>query len=345
MRYYNIEDVEPGQILGKSIYTASGQVLLAEGVQMTVYMINTLRRLGATAIYVREEQFEDIEIEEVVSEETKQVVINQMSAAFDAIKSGKQLPINKLRVSIDSLLDEVMRNNHVLLQLSDIRTADNEAYVHAVNVCMMSILIGISIQFNVTQLKELAIGALLHDVGKVGLDEELSPENQEKNHHTWRGFDMLKSWREFSLLSAHVAFQHHESIDGKGVPRRLTDEQIHPYAKIVAVANTYDNLISPLKSGQTLLPHEAAEKLMTLVGTELDHNMVTHFLKTISIYPTGTSVRLSNRQIGVVVGQHKGLPSRPIVRIVNAKPGDSDWDIQEIDLAKHPTIFIESTLN
>lgn len=344
MRYYNIEDIEPGQSLGKSIYSANGQVLLAEGVQLTVYMINTLRRLGATGIFIRDALFEDVVVEEVVSEETKQIVIKQMSASFDAIKSGKQFPARTIQVSINTLLDEVMRNDHVLLQLTDIRTEDNVSYVHAINVCTMSIMIGMSLGLNMLQLKELAIGALLHDIGKTDHNEE-QVSQKGKNHHTWRGFELMKSNREFSLLSAHVALQHHESLDGQGVPRGLNAEQIHPYAKIVSVANTYDNLISPLSPDETLLPHEAAEKLMTLVDTKLDHEIVRHFLKNISIYPTGTSVKLSNRQTGVVVGQHKGLPSRPIVRIVKTNSGDHDWDVEEIDLAKHPTVLIESTLN
>ncbi|MFC6553957.1 HD domain-containing protein [Cohnella cellulosilytica] len=65
------------------------------------------------------------------------------------------------------------------------------------------------------QLKELAMGALLHDIGKLG-----APEVQEgRMHHSWRGFDLLKNKREYSLLIAHVAFQHHEAIDGSGAPR------------------------------------------------------------------------------------------------------------------------------
>lgn len=341
MRYYNIDHIEPGQILGKSIFSANGQVLLAEGVQLTVYMISTMRRLGVTAVYIKEEHFEDIEVEEVVSEQTKQLVMTQMSSAFEAIRSGKTFSTKHISVSIDALLDDVLSNQSVLYQLTDIRTEDNAIYFHSLNVCTMSILIGIGLGLNALQLKELAIGALFHDIGKVGREGE---DGKEKNHHTWRGFEVLKNIREFSLLSAHVAFQHHETIDGKGMPRALQGDQIHLYAKIVATANLYDHYVSTLSS-ERMLPHEAAEKLMSLVGTKLDHDVVTQFLKTISIYPTGTSVRLSNRKTGVVVGQHKGLPSRPIVRIVTKLGDDEQFEVEEIDLAKHPTVFIESTLN
>lgn len=342
MRYYNIDQIEPGQILGKSIFTANGQVLLAEGVQLTVYMISTMKRLGVTAIYIKESDYDDIVIEDVVSEETKRQVMKQMSTTFEAIRSGKPFSTKQISVSINSLLDEVLQNSSVLLQLSDIRTEDNEAYVHSINVCTMAILVGIGMGLNTVQLKELAIGALFHDIGKIGQDGD---GKDPKHHHTWRGFEVLKSKREFSLLSAHTALQHHEAVDGTGEPRKLSSEEIHLYAKIVAAVNTYDNLLSPLTASEQLLPHEAAEKMMALVGTKLDHDVVIAFLKTVSIYPTGSSVKLSNRQTGVVVGQHKGLPSRPIIRVMYKEQQDGEYDVQEIDLAEHPTLFIESTLN
>jgi hypothetical protein len=93
-----------------------------------------------------------------------------------------------------------------------------------------------------------------------------------------------------------------------------------------------------------MLPHEACEHMMAVAETQLDRDVLIQFLKIVSIYPTGASVRLSNRETGVVVGQHRGLPSRPIVRIVKQNTMDKELDIKEIDLAKHTTIFIEQVL-
>jgi HD-GYP domain-containing protein (c-di-GMP phosphodiesterase class II) len=246
-------------------------------------------------------------------------------------------------VNIDTLLDEVMRNKDVLVQLSDIRTKDNEMYVHATNVCMMSVLVGISMGLNQSQLKELAIGALLHDIGKVELicDDE---SDDMKKHHTWRGFEILKNKREYSLLIAHVAFQHHEEPNGEGTPRKLSGDQIHLYAKITAVANMYDNLLFDLSKGRRMLPHEACEYMMALAETKLDREVLIHFLKTVSIYPTGASVRLSTKETGVVVGQHRGLPGRPIVRVVKQDADDKGLEIKEVDLAKHTTVFIDQVM-
>lgn len=343
MKYVHLDSVEAGQYLGRTIYASNGAVLLSENVQLTVFMINTLNRIGVTMIYIKDPNLEDVEIPEILSDETKRLVMGQMGQTFAAIQSGKEFHTRNVSMTINTLLDEIMNSRDVLVQLNDIRTQDNQMYIHAMNVCMMAVLIGMNMGMNPTQLKELAIGALLHDIGKVELltDDDCG---DMRRHHTWRGFELLKNKREFSLLIAHVAFQHHEMLNGEGVPRGLTGEDIHVYAKITAVANMYDNLLFDLPVGQRKLPHEACEHMMALAETKLDREVLIQFLKIVSIYPTGTSVRLTNRETGVVVGQHRGLPTRPIIRIVKQDATDKVLEIKEIDLAKETTVFIEQVL-
>ena len=341
MRYVSIDQVEPGQYLGRTIFSANGAVLLSEGVPLTVYMISTLKRIGATMIYIKDPDFEDVEIPEVISNETKQLVMKRMTEICESIRSGKQFDTRGLSVSADQLIEDMMDNKDVLIQLSEIRTKDNHMFVHALNVGMMAVSIGMNMNLNRGQLKDLAIGALLHDVGKLDGIEE-NGDLSDRNHHAWRGFEILKQKQELNLLIAHVALQHHETPDGQGAPRRLNGDQIHLYAKIVAVANMYDNLVSTLSSGKRMLPHEACEHMMALAETKLDREVLIHFLRTVSVYPTGTSVRLSTREVGVVVGQHRGLPGRPVVRVV--RRDDNDVEVKEIDLAKHPTVFVEAVL-
>jgi HD-GYP domain-containing protein (c-di-GMP phosphodiesterase class II) len=290
---------------------------------------------------VRDEHFADVEIMEVVSEETKRAVIRQMNDVFDSLKSGKEFNTKNVSVTVDHLLDDILMNKDVLVHLADIRSKENAEYLHAMNVCMMSSIVGMNMGLTSTQMKELAIGGLLHDIGKVGAGP--NDDADLRRHHTWRGFETLKLKREYSLLIAHAAFQHHEHVDGTGIPRGLTGDAIHPYAKIIAVANTFDNLISKLdERGKRMMPHEACERMMAMVGRELDKETLIEFLKTVSVYPTGASVRLTNRETGVVVGQHRGLPSRPIVRVV--KQDEEQLEVKEFDLAKHPTLFIEAVL-
>ncbi|WP_046225798.1 HD-GYP domain-containing protein [Paenibacillus dauci] len=344
MRYVSIDNVETGQHLGKSVYSGNGTILLSAGVQLTVFMINTLNRIGVTMIYIQDEQFADVEPEEILSEATKQHMIREMSDTFDAVRSGKEWTPARITLSVEHLLEDIIGAREVQVQLTDIKTADNARYLHAMNVCLLSAIIGMNIGMNQQQLRDLAIGALLHDVGKVSGSEAFDLIPGSKMHHTWRGFELIKSKRDFNLMIAHVALQHHERMDGTGQPRGLSHEEIHRYARIVTIANTYDNLITPKEhGGKSLLPHEACEEMMAMSGTALDHDLLVEFTRIISIYPNGTGVRLSTRETGVVVSQHRGLPGRPVVRIVRGS-GDS-LDVKEIDLANATTVFIEAVMN
>ncbi|MNE10038.1 Cyclic di-GMP phosphodiesterase response regulator RpfG [compost metagenome] len=344
MRFMSVEDIETGQLLGRTVYSANGTVLLSAGVQLTVYMISTLKRIGVTMLYIKDSNFEDVEIEDILSEGTKQAIFHEMSETLEAIRSGKEWSTRKISATVDTLLTDVLNNKEVLLQLTEIRTKDNAAYIHAVNVCLLTSMIGLNMGLNYTQLKDLAIGALLHDIGKSLPLPDGADKDDPKNHHTWRGFELLKHKREFNLLIAHTALQHHEQLNGSGLPRGLDHEAIHLFAKIVAVANTYDNLISGEGSneGRALLPHEACEKLMASSERELDRDVLVEFTRIVSVYPTGTSVRLSTKETGVVVSQHRGLPGRPVVRIVHGS--GEDMEVREVDLANETTLFIEAVL-
>ncbi|SFA80226.1 HD-GYP domain, c-di-GMP phosphodiesterase class II (or its inactivated variant) [Cohnella sp. OV330] len=339
MKLVDIDNLEPGQLLGRTLFSENGTVLLSAGVQLTVFMISTLRRLGVPMVYISEPGEQQIPLDEVLTEQTKQAVISQMSATFNALRSGKEFSARAISMSVDQLMEDVLRNQNVLVQLSDIRTADNALYMHSMNVCMMATMVGVNMGLNMLQLKELAIGALLHDIGKLGAT---GPE-EGRSHHAWRGFELLKLKREYSLLTAHVAFQHHEAPDGSGQPRGLSGEEIHAYAKITAVANMYDNLVHGTAELPRLQPHEAIERLHALSDTALDREILIEFLKIVSVYPNGVSVRLSNRLIGIVVAQHRGLPSRPIVRVI-AREGESSA-ARELDLARLPTLFIDAVIN
>ena len=186
MRYVAIDSVEPGQFLGKTIFSGNGSVLLSENVQLTVYMINSLKRVGVTMLYIKDENFEDVDISDPVSEETKRAIIHKMCAAFDMIRSGKSFTARDVSTSVERLVEDVMQNKGVLVQLNDIRSHDNDQFLHALNVCTIATVIGMNMNLTQSQLKEFAIGALLHDIGKVGQEEDGDVRSQ--THHTWRGF-------------------------------------------------------------------------------------------------------------------------------------------------------------
>lgn len=356
MRHASIDLVQPGDVLARTIYTNDGRILIQRGVQLTVGMVNQLRRLGVTMVFLADPRFSDVVVEDVVDEQTKREAMSNYASAVAHIQGGKEVDTRQISQVTGSIIDELTRNKKTLVSLSDIRTRDNALFMHSVNVCILSTVIGMNLGLNRAQLSDLAVGALFHDCGKIQLpdaagqseDSDMPKSMSEEAKHTWRGYKRIRKNREFSIVSAHVALQHHENIDGSGYPRGLMGDDIHQYAKIVAVANAYDNLIAgnEEKGIKPMLPDQATEFLMTQAGKTLDHEMVIQFLRAVAVFPTGMSVKLSNGQTGMVVSQHKGLPARPVVRTFTREDGEwESHDVKEVDLAKETTMFIKKVIN
>lgn len=353
MKYTSIDKVDQGSKLGKHIFASDGRILLNEGVSLTIGLISKLRRMGVTAVYLKDDWFADVEIEEVISDRTKREAIITLSDAFQFIQTGKSFDSREVSKTASKLIDEILLNKDVLVNLTDIRTDDNDLFVHSINVCIISIIVAIHMGLDQKRLQELAIGALLHDIGKILPEQRIitatksEVEDEFQNDHTWKGFNYLRKIKEISTLSAHVALTHHENINGTGYPRKLNGDDIHFLSKIVAVANYYDNLISTVNSATTLRPHEACERIMGLTNIYFDYNIVWKFLRSIAFYPTGSQVKLTTGETGVVVAQHHGLPQRPIVRtfkIGHGTYGGDDFQTKEVDLAQETTVFIENNM-
>jgi HD-GYP domain-containing protein (c-di-GMP phosphodiesterase class II) len=168
---------------------------------------------------------------------------------------------------------------------------------------------GISLEYDELKLRDLGVGALLHDIGKIEIDPEilnksgrlLPEEAVEIKGHPIKGFEILRKNPDISLISAHCAYQHHERFDGSGYPRRLNGEQIHEFAHIVAIADVYDALTSDVSYRRAVPVYEAIAIILKASGTLFDENLVNYFIENIAIYPIGTVVRLNTNQIGVVV--------------------------------------------
>ena len=230
MKYVNVESVEAGRFLARRYTPVMVQYCcLPESSSPCLWSIRW-KRIGVTTLYIQDEAYKDVDTEDILDEATKRAIINEMSVTLEAVRSGKDWSPKKVALSIDKLLNDVLNGRELLVQLTDIRTQDNAQYVHAMNVCLLSSVIGLNMGLNYNQLKDLAVGALLHDIGKVGEPPGTVPTS--KLHHTWRGFEVIKNKREFSLLVAHTALQHHEHEDGSGTPRGIRGKDIHLLPKL-----------------------------------------------------------------------------------------------------------------
>lgn len=348
MRLIPIEKARVGMILGKNIYGTSGQVLLNEGVKLTEKYLSLLANYGVSSLYIKNSPDDDIVIDDIVSEKTRLLALNTTRKIVDKIKVGSGIDAKEVKLIIDNIINDILKNPNLVINLVDIRSADDYLFGHSVNAAVLSTLVGVAFGYNQTKLYNLAVGALFHDIGKIKINPEilhktgpLTPEEKaDLKKHPDFGFDILRSNPDISLLSAHVAYQHHEWFDGNGYPRGLKGEEIHHFARIVSVTQTYDLLTSDTPQRARYSTSEAVEYLMACSGSMFDPEVVRTFLSSVAIYPVGTQVQLNTGDSGIVVKVYKNYPTRPVIRIIRNPFGIKIDHSYEVDLLDKKTLFI-----
>ena len=348
MRIMAIENVKSGMVVGKTVFGALHQNLLNTGTVLTNKYIKRLVDLGIVSLYIQDEYFEDIDIDDVICDQTRLDAGNFVKDVMDKMRLGKGFEPKECKKIINSLIDELLSSKELLIKLIDIRSVSDYTYFHSVNVAILSGILGISLGYTHLKLQELMVGALFHDIGKTVLYENISCQHSQVegephddfNQHPGLGFDILKKNKNLSILSAHVAFQHHERYDGKGYPRHLPGSEIHEYAKIVAIANAYDLLTTDCPGKPRIPFHQAVEYLMISAGTVFDPEMVNQFINSIALYPESTVVKLNTGEIAVIVKSYKDFATRPRVRILTDKNGQKISKQPTIELINNLTYFI-----
>lgn len=310
-------------ILGRPIYDAKKRILLAQGQRIHSKLLERLNQIGISYLFVEDYESKGITLEEMMDIPTWLDVITIVQNFFDSAQSKKPLPFKEVLFASGKLIKEILCRRVVAPIPTSTIAGELKLYAHSVNVALLSLQIGKKMGYSEMQLRDLSVGALLHDIGKI-----VTANNEQ---HSESGFEILRKIREMNLLSAHIAYQHHETFDGQGFPRGLKGEAFHPYAQICSLANQYEHLISDDNSVQ---PHEALEILMTLSDRAFSIEFLQAFIKAIPLYLPGTKIRLSNGEQAIVTRIQENF-QRPYVRYSS--------NSQEISLVDHPHIVIQKT--
>ncbi len=354
MRRINIENLQADMIVARNIFSSEGRILLSSGVMLSDPYIERLLSLGIASVYIKDDIFGDIDdIPEVISEKTRIETVKIVRNSFISMERNHKLNVRMIKDVVNNLIEELLFNPNVLVNLTDIRSYDDYTFAHSVNVCILSLMTGVTLSYDDSKLKELGVGALLHDIGKIKLDkctlnktDDLTREEYcEVKQHAECGFEILRKYDDISLLSAHTAFQHHERWNGTGYPRGLAGNDIHEYGRIVAVADVYDALLADRPYRSSYSVNQAISILQRMAGTYLDPRCITALIANVAVYPIGSIVELNSGVIGIVVDVNKEMPTRPVVRVVYNRNRERLNNSHEVDLSKMSTIIITKALN
>ena len=370
MRLCPFKELQPGMLLGKSLFDENGQLLLRAGYKLDREILHALGATGRTTLYILEEGTEEIIPEDLISDENRSrasVAFRQTvervaeAAAFRAdipperlrvvIERGAEfrnvVDVDRVTADVTSIVDEIMDSSAKVLNQTLIKSRTGYRTEHAVDTALIALLIARRLNFSRRELVELGAAAFLHDLGKLALpallDKAPADYTEEEQflmrEHPVFGQQLLANSSDRLFMARTAILHHHERQDGLGYPLGLngqnrrpslngqdTSQWIFPFAKIIAVADAYDNLISP-RWGAPLTPEQAIRELMKQARSAFNVEVTALLAAVISIFPTGVMVRVAecSTQLleGAVGAVMKSTPERPhqplVVLLQNAR--------------------------
>ena len=339
--------LQEGMKIDQSIIDGTNRVLIARGAVMDDFMINGLRKLGISGVYIREGEEEVVEssedepvspatlatIEKLKVEDRKSVSISESVRARVAEgvsylysnTDSAQLADTTKDITND-LMKAIDENDAIAVDISALKVSDEYTFKHSVDVATMAMIVAKKLNMSKDDIYDIGIAGLLHDIGKSKIPNEIlnkpgtltDEEFEVMKQHSVFGYRILQENKDIKETIKLAVLQHHEKINCNGYPMGVGAEQICTYAKILSVVDIYDALVTerPYKEGFT--PRDAVEMLMAMTA-ELDIVSLRGFLGSVILYPVGTTVGLSNGERARVVENYEEAILRP--KVVGLKTG------------------------
>ncbi len=243
---------------------------------------------------------------------------------MNGLRFGALLNMNHAKEVVDDCVQSILRNEFALMVLTQIKNSHDYTAEHSMNVCILSATFAKHLGLSESEIQKVGLCGLLHDVGKTRipleiLDKEgaLTPEEFEiMRQHTSFGRDLLMSTPGCEHYAVDAAHSHHERITGSGYPRGLVDHQIPYYAKIVALADTYDAITSTRCYAKGRPSKDALDIIYKCRGEQFDAELALEFIQCIGIYPPGCIVEMNNGEVGIVISNNTEGKLRPKVILV-----------------------------
>ena len=379
MRRISIESLKQGMKLSLPIRDEHDNILLNRNVELTERYIRRLKDLGFQSVYIADPDLVDVFVDTMISESTRGAAVKHLSESYKKIekiiRDFKDASVEKIieclrsktikrafessgiyastvRV-IENILEDVI-SCAALNGLNSLKTHNNYTYNHSIDVAVISIMIGKKLQLNVRQLEEVAVGCLLHDIGKVFIPNEIlnksgklsTKEFELVKEHPSLGYELLRE--SIPIMPTHIVFQHHERQDGSGYPRGLMGHntikrgagtnRIVLYGEITALADVYDALCSDRTYRRAQLHDTVLDYIKDSAYSHFNAEIVNHFLSIVPRYPVGSNVEVVSGKYlgykGAVIAITEANLNAPKIRLLfnhsnkRIEPIDIDTSVQ-----------------
>lgn len=240
------------------------------------------------------------------------------------VRLGKQVEVEQCEPIVDDILDSMFSMPSAFLPLAQMKNRDEYTFQHSVSVSALAVAFGRVLNLPREEIKELAMGGLLHDLGKAKVAGRIlnkpgklaEDEFLEMKGHVVFSAEILRGMKGLSKIAYNAASQHHERFDGTGYPQGLKGEQISLHGQMLAIVDVYDAITSIRIYHKGMPPTAALQKLYEWSGTHFNPRLVQAFIKGVGIYPAGSLVRMESEKLGIV---RKVVPEKllqPIVQLI-----------------------------
>ncbi|MET0063755.1 MAG: HD-GYP domain-containing protein [Candidatus Thiodiazotropha endolucinida] len=255
-----------------------------------------------------------------VKQEAERIITGIMAD----IKLGKRIDAERVSPVVEHMMGSVFRNEDALLGLTRIRQMDKYTFEHSVSVSVLLIAFAKQLGLEESTIRDLGIGGLLHDIGKMRVPDKILNKpgrlNDEEfaviREHVNLGHGLVDGVETISATALEVVTQHHERIDGSGYPCKLHGNETGLYGKMAAVVDVYDAITSDRVYHKGQLPSVVLKRMMEWSGSHFDPKLVQHFIQCVGIYPVGSVVALESERLAIVIQSPEEGLLEPLVNMV-----------------------------
>jgi HD-GYP domain-containing protein (c-di-GMP phosphodiesterase class II) len=263
-----------------------------------------------------------------------QRLVSTLRALSSQAAGGQPLELAQAGPMVEGILSRLVEDEAAVLGMATINAGSEMDLLHAMNVMIYSLNLGVALGIPEEGLTVMGLSALMHDIGKAAFDRSEPDEARAARvFHPTVGAEILSRIPDEAGTTAMlVAYEHHMGVDGGGFPEHTEDYVAHPYSRIVAIANRFDGLTKRGIDDEPLSPDRAVMRLLDEAGTALDPFFTRLFVRSLGVFPVGCLVRLSDHSVGVVCARGDE-PLTPTVRLVFGPDGIRLEAPHDVDLA------------
>ncbi|MBV7296558.1 HD domain-containing phosphohydrolase [Enterovibrio paralichthyis] len=328
--------------------------------------IDNLREKGVIYVYIDADQItsdEDIQYRETkvgkhssisgndefsAAKELVDKSKKQLSKLLNDIYENKPVDIEPVKEVSADIVDNIFERRDAVLWISGIREKSAYLLEHSMNVAFHLVNFGRFLDLDRVTLEELAIGGLVHDIGKILVRDEVlnkpgkltDDEFIHMKEHQTLSVPVLDSIVDLPKISRDVSVMHHEKLDGNGYPNGLKGDELTLIGRMSCIVDIYDALTAERVYKPALSPSEAFKIMIGLTPFHLDADLLKKFIRCIGFYPIGSVVELSNGRVGLVCQENPDDLMTPTVKLFYSSRTTSFRDVEYIDLKKRPDLKI-----